>query len=295
MTTHLQRAIESGAFVYTAEVTPPLSTRAGDLLARAAPLKGVADAVNVTDGASAKAHMDCLAAAALLHQAGIEPILQLTGRDRNRIALQSALVGAAALGIYNVLFLTGDDPKQGDQPEAKPVFDLDSAMLASTAHAIRADGALPHGRKVAGEAPFFIGLTDIPIEPAPDWAPLGLQRKIDAGAQFVQTQFCMDVGLVRRYLERLAQHGIRIPFLIGVAPIASAKSARWMKEKLFGAVIPDWIVSRLDAAGDAKAEGRAICIDVINELKSVAGVAGVHVMAPLNEASIAPVIAAARG
>jgi methylenetetrahydrofolate reductase (NADPH) len=154
---------------------------------------------------------------------------------------------------------------------------------------------LPYGRKVAGEAPFFIGMTDMPIDPPPGWAPAGLLRKIEAGAQFVQTQFCMDTGVVRRYMERLAGSGVRTPLLIGVAPIASAKSARWIKEKLFGAVIPDWIVERLDAASDPKAEGRAICIDIINELRTIAGVAGAHVMAPLNEASIPVVLRAVRG
>lgn len=295
MTTHLQSAIDQGDFVLTAEVTPPLSTRAADMLERAAPLKGLADAVNVTDGASARAHMDCLVAALLLQQAGVEPILQLTCRDRNRIALQSLLVGAAALGMGNVLFLTGDDPKQGDQPDAKPVFDLDSATLAATARSIRDDGALPHGRKVTGDAPFFIGLTDMPIDPAPDWTPASLKRKIAAGAQFIQTQFCMDVAVARRYMQRLREHDVTVPFLIGVAPIASAKSARWMKEKLFGAVIPDWIVNRLEEARDARAEGRAICIDVINELKTVPGVAGVHVMAPMNEVSLPMVLGAVRG
>jgi methylenetetrahydrofolate reductase (NADPH) len=209
--------------------------------------------------------------------------------------LQSALVGAAALGVLNVLFLTGDDPRQGDQPDAKPVFDLDSAALAATAKSIRDQGMLPYGRKVAGEAPFFIGMTDMPIDPPPAWTPAGLGRKIEAGAQFVQTQFCMDAGVVRRYMERLAENGVRTPFLIGVAPIASAKSARWIKEKLFGAVIPDWIVERLDAASDPKAEGRAICIDIIDELRTIPGVAGAHVMAPLNEASIPIVLKAVRG
>lgn len=293
--TNLQRAIADGRFVLTAEVTPPLSTRAGDLLERAAPLRDLADAVNVTDGASARAHMDCLVAAALLLQAKIEPILQLTCRDRNRIALQSALVGAAALGVGNVLFLTGDDPKQGDQPDAKPVFDLDSTALAATARAIRDDRALPHGRKVTGEAPFFIGLTDMPIDPTADWAPTGLKRKVAAGAQFIQTQFCMDVAVVRRYMQRLREEGVDVPLLIGVAPIASVKSARWMKDKLFGAIIPDWIVDRLEQASDPRAEGRAICIDIINELKDVPGVAGAHVMAPMNEASLPIVLEAARG
>lgn len=295
MKTRLQQAIERGEFVATAEVTPPLSTRASDLLDKAGPLKGLAHAVNVTDGASARAHMDALAAAIILQRAGIEPILQLTCRDRNRIALQSALVGAAALDIANVLFLTGDDPRQGDQPDAKPVFDLDSAALARMARSIRDEGALPNGRKVSGAAPFFIGMADMPFDPPDDWRPSALSRKIDAGAQFIQTQFCMDAGVVRRYFARLAEHDVRAPMLIGIAPIASAKSARWMKNNLYGAVIPDWIIDRLERAPDPKAEGRAICIDLAKELREIPGVGGVHVMAPLNEGSLPAVLEAIRG
>jgi methylenetetrahydrofolate reductase (NADPH) len=294
MASRLQSALASGHFVLTAEVTPPLSTRAEDLLAKADPLKGVADAVNVVDGASARVHMDCVAAAAILLQHEIEPILQLTCRDRNRIALQSALIGAYALGARNVLFLRGDDPKAGDQPDAKPVFDLDSAALVATARAMREQHALPNGRAIAGDADFFIGVTDAPAEPRPDWAPTALKRKVDAGAQFIQTQFCMDAEIVRAYIAALRAHGINTPVLIGVAPLASAKSARWMKEKLFGVIIPDWMVERLDAAADPKAEGAAICIDFIKELQTIDGVAGAHIMAPLNEAAIPGVIRAVR-
>src|SRR5258706_10199246 len=154
----LQRALASGRFVITAEVTPPVSCNREDLLAKALPLKGLADAVNVTDGAGARAHMGALAAAVVLAQNGIEPVLQLTCRDRNRLALQSDLLGAATLGIRNLLILTGDDPSAGDQPEAKPVFDLDSRKLIEIAVGIRDRHELPSGRRVAGSADFFIGV-----------------------------------------------------------------------------------------------------------------------------------------
>src|SRR5262249_9659150 len=190
--------LAAGRFVITAELMPPLSCNPDDLIAKALPLRGLADAVNVTDGAGAHAHMSALAASALLIAAGIEPILQLTCRDRNRIALQGELMGAAALGVRNLLLLRGDDPTAGDQPDAKPVFDLDSRSLTETARATR-DGKLPHGTKVAGAAPFFIGAADIPIDPPPGWKPDSLKAKVAAGAQFLQTQFCMDVGIVRRY------------------------------------------------------------------------------------------------
>jgi methylenetetrahydrofolate reductase (NADPH) len=187
----LARRLAAGKFVMTAEIVPPVSCDAADLLARALPLKGVADAVNVTDGAGARAHMAATAAAVLLAQAGIEPILQFTCRDRNRIALQSDLMGAAAMGIRNLLVLRGDDPTAGDQPDAKPVFDLDSRTLAETVRLIRDEGRLPHGAAVAGRPAFFIGAADMPIDPPPGWWPDVLAAKVEAGAQFVQTQFCM--------------------------------------------------------------------------------------------------------
>ena len=264
---------------------------------RAAPLKGLADAVNVTDGASARAHLEATVAASLLLQSGIEPILQLTCRDRNRIALQSQLVGASALGIVNVLALTGDDPKQGDQPDAKPVFDLDSTGLVATAAAIRDNHQLPHGRAVGGDPDYFIGVADSPIDPPDGWQPTSLRKKIDAGAQFAQTQFCMDTGVLRRYLARLGELGLLADFkiLVGVAPLASAKSARWIVSNLKGSIIPDWVVARLEAAADPRLEGEAICGELLAEMREIPGVGGAHIMAPLNDAAIPRVIAKARG
>jgi methylenetetrahydrofolate reductase (NADPH) len=290
----LGQRLAAGRFVMTAEVVPPVSCNPADLTARALPLRGLADAVNVTDGASARAHMSATAAAALLVGAGIEPILQLTCRDRNRIALQGELMGAAALGVRNLLLLRGDDPTAGDQPDAKPVFDLDSRALTETARTIR-DGRLPHGAKVEGGAPFFIGAADIPIDPPPGWQPDSLKAKVAAGAQFVQTQFCMDTGVVRRYAARLAEAGLSGVFLlIGVNPLRSAKSAAWMRRHLFGTIIPEAMVARLEQAKDAAAEGRKICVETIEELSLIPGVAGAHIMAPGNVAAIPEVIASAR-
>jgi methylenetetrahydrofolate reductase (NADPH) len=288
----LEGLLRAGQFVVTSEITPPLSADPEDLLAKALPLRGLADAVNVTDGASARAHLDALTAAGMLLRAGIEPVLQLTCRDRNRIALQSLLVGAAAQGVRNFLALKGDDPGAGDQPEAKPVFDLDSNALLATARSIRDQGQLPHGRAVGGQAPFFLGAADAPIDPAPDWQPEGLRRKLDSGAQFVQTQFCMDAGVVRRYVARLREHGIaqRLFVLIGVAPLASARSARWIRAHLFGSVIADSIIERLEGASDEKLEGRRICVELMHELRGIPGVAGIHLMAPLNEGALPLVI-----
>jgi methylenetetrahydrofolate reductase (NADPH) len=291
----LKSKLSGDRFVITAEIAPPVSCDAADLVAKAAPLKGLADAVNVTDGAGARAHMGAVAAASILLQYGIEPILQLACRDRNRIALQSELMGAAALGIRNLLLLKGDDPKQGDQPDAKPVFDYDTAALTAVAVAMRDKGELPTGKKVSGQAAFFIAAADVPIDPPAGWEPKSLKAKIAAGCEFVQTQFCMDAGVVRRYMARLAEHGIKTPFLIGVTPLRSAKSARWMREKLYGTIIPDTIVTRMDGAADPAAEGRKICLDLMAELATIPGVAGVHIMAPGNEAAIADVIKGASG
>src|SRR5437879_1868013 len=187
----LQRVLASGQFVITAEVTPPVSCNRDDLLAKTLPLKGLADAVNVTDGAGARAHLGALASAVVLLQSGIEPVLQITCRDRNRLALQSDMLGAATLGIRNLLMLRGDDPSAGDQPETKPVFDLDSRALIETAIGIRDRGELPSRRKVTGKANFFIGAADMPIDPPAGWVPKTLADKVKAGAQFAQTQFCM--------------------------------------------------------------------------------------------------------
>jgi methylenetetrahydrofolate reductase (NADPH) len=292
-----EQRLRERQFAVTAEIAPPVSCDAGDLRRKAEPLKGLADAVNVTDGAGARATMSALAAATILIGMGIEPILQLTCRDKNRIALQSELMGAAALGIRNLLMLTGDDPKAGDQPETKPVFDINSAALIETARRLRDDGTLPTGRKVGGNAAFFLGAADVPIDPPADWQPNALAGKAKSGAQFVQTQFCMDAGIVRRYVGRLEQAGLtqKLGVLIGVNPLRSAKSAAWMKSHLFGTIIPDAFIKRMEDAADQEREGIRICGELIEELSTIAGVAGVHIMAPGNDAAIPEVIGAVRG
>lgn len=295
-TSQLRQLLEAGRFVVTAEITPPLSCIPQDVIDKAQPLKGLADAVNVTDGAGARPHMSATAAAFFVLQMGIEPILQFTCRDRNRIALQSALLGAAAVGIRNLLLLGGDDPKAGDQPETKPVFDLDSRRLIETARLMRDRQELPTGRKIAGKPEFFIGAADMPIDPPPGWRPDALRAKIAAGAEFVQTQFCMDANVVRRYAARLKDEGIteRLFLLIGIAPLRSARSARWMCNHLFGTIIPEAIITRLEQAADPAAEGRRICVELMQELSEIPGVAGVHIMAPGNDAAIPDVITAFR-
>jgi methylenetetrahydrofolate reductase (NADPH) len=290
---NLQRRISAGAFAITAEVTPPLSADAAVLLAKAEPLRGRVDAVNVTDAAGARAALGSFAAAAILARDGFDPVVQVTCRDRNRIALVGDLLGAAAQGVRNVLVLHGDDPSGGDQPEATPVHDLDSRGVMSLLRQMRDDGVTPSGRTIEPAPQYFIGGADSPHDPAADWQPTGLLAKIDAGADFVQTQFCFDLAVARRYLARLTDAGIpeRLSILIGIGPIASARSAHWMNENLFGVTVPDAVIERLEKATDARAEGRRICIELMQGLREVPGVSGVHIMAPnLGLDSVAQVI-----
>jgi methylenetetrahydrofolate reductase (NADPH) len=290
----LARRLAGGEFAVTAEVVPPVSTDPADLLARAAPLRGLATAVNVTDGAGAKAHLCGLVAAHILLQNGIEPILQMTCRDRNRLALQNDLLGALALGVRNVLVISGDDPRTGDQPSTKPVFDIDSKGLLRLGRQIAEERRLPSGTAVSGPTQLMLGAATLPVDPPDDWSPADLSGKADAGARFVQTQFCMDVAIARRWIARLQELGLteRLKVLIGVAPIPSARSVRWMRARLFGSIIPDWIVERLEAASNPRREGVAICVEILRELAVIPGVAGAHIMAPQNPSAIAEVIAA---
>jgi methylenetetrahydrofolate reductase (NADPH) len=278
----LESKIRASQFVITAEIVPPLSAGAAKLLAEADLLRGKVDAINVTDAAAGKTSMSSFAAAAILAANGHEPILQVTCRDRNRIALAGDLIGAAAQGIRNLLMLKGDDPKGGDQPDAKPVFDYESGQLLALARDLRDKGALPSGRKVDPAPQFFIGGADVPRRPDEKWSPKPLLAKIENGADFVQTQFCFDLDVCRAYIDRLRSEGIieRLAVIIGVGPIRSAKSARWMNENLFGVHVPDATIQRLDGAKDQAAEGRAICAELIAGLREIPGVAGAHVMAP---------------
>src|SRR5882672_3300268 len=288
----LQKHLRDGSFVVTAELSPPVSTDPAEFIERALALRSLVTAINVTDGAGSRAHMSSLAAAHFLVRNGVEPILQMTCRDRNRIALQAELLGAAALGIRNILALRGDDPKLGDQPETKAVFDLDTTALLATAHQMRSEGHLPSGAEIKGPVRLVLGAAELPVDPPAAWHPTGLIAKMQAGAEFIQTQFCMDADVVRRYAARLLDLGVaqKLPILIGIAPIPSARSARWMKEKLYGAIIPEKIVERLERAPDPKAEGKKICVDLLQQLVETPGVAGAHVMAPAFHSAIGPVV-----
>ena len=288
----LAQVLQASQFAITAETSPPDSSSPQSVLDRVICLKDLADAVNVTDGASARVHMSALAAAAIMAREGIEPVLQQTTRDRNRLALQGDVLGAAALGIHNFLCLTGDKMSAGDQPDAAEVFEIDSGELMRQMRGMRDAGSYPSGREINPAPSLFLGAAEMPAEPGDNWPAARLQAKIDNGTQFFQTQYCFELEKVRRYCQALVDGGFteQAHFLIGIGPLASARSARWMNDNLFGVHVPDEIITRLEAADDQKAEGRAICAELLQGFSEIEGCAGAHLMAPHGEASCAQVI-----
>jgi len=286
----LQQKLLDKVFVYTAETTPPDASNKETLLKNVMPLKGLADAVNVTDSPGAKAHMSSLTAAIILAQNGIDPILQLTVRDRNRLALQGDLIGASALGVNNILCLKGDDPKNGDQPETKIVNDIDSLTLVSTANMMRKEKKLPSGRVIDPSPKLFIGGAKVPTQGKPN--PEKILEKINKGVDFFQTQYVFDAKLLNEYMKVLGDKGIleKTNFIIGLGPFASAKSARWMNENLFGVDVPDQIIKRLEGAKDQKEESKKICIELIDNFRNIQGVKGIHLMGHRKEEVISEII-----
>jgi len=227
----LHKKLSEGEFVYTAETTPPDASNQDVLLTKIMSLKGIADAINITDGPGAKVHMSSLTAAIILAQNDIEPILQLTVRDRNRLALQGDLVGASALGVHNILCLTGDNPKNGDQPETKPAKDIDSTTLVTTANMMRKDKKFPSGRAIDPAPKLFIGGAEVPSKGKPNTEKI--LGKIKNGIDFFQTQYVFETKKLEEYMKVLNDAGIleKTSFLIGLGPFASAKSAKWMNDK----------------------------------------------------------------
>ena len=293
--TGLRTRLDQNHFVITAEITPPVSGSRDPLLARAAPLAGLVDGLNITDAASAKPAMSSIASAGILARQGFDPVVQMTCRDRNRIALTGDLLGASALGITNLLILHGDDPKAGDMPEAKPVFDLDSRSLMQVARTMCSGAQTLSGRQVIDPPDFFIGCADSPRDPGKDFKPDGLAAKIAAGARFAQTQFCFDLDIARRYFSALDKAGITkdLKIIAGTGPLLSFAQAKFMHDNLFGVTIPAHILQRMENAVDERAEGRAICIELMQGLSTIKGVAGVHIMAPMqNPRAIAETITA---
>ena len=234
----LHKKLLDGIFVYTAETTPPDSSNKDVLLKKTKSLKGIADAINVTDSPGAKVHMSALTAAIILVQNEIEPILQLTVRDRNRLALQGDLVGASALGVHNILCLSGDDPKIGDQPETIAVNDIDSLTLIATADMMRREKKFPSGRVIEPPPKLCIGGAEVPTEGKPN--PKKILNKINSGVNFFQTQYVFDTKILQEYMTILEDSGVleKSFFIIGLGPFMSAKSAKWMNDNLFGVNVP---------------------------------------------------------
>ena len=286
----LQQKLLDKVFVYTAETTPPDASDKETLLKNVMPLKGIADAVNVTDSPGAKAHMSSLTAAIILAQNGIDPILQLTVRDRNRLALQGDLIGASALSVNNILCLGGDNPKSGDQPETKIVNDIDSLTLVSTANMMRKEKKFPSGRVIDPPPKLFIGGAEVPSKKKPNTKKI--LNKIKNGVDFFQTQYVFEAKKLEEYMKVLNDAGIleKTSFLIGLGPFASAKSAKWMNDNLFGVDVPDEIIKRLEQAKDQKKESKKICLELIQIFREIKGVKGIHLMGHKKEEVIAEII-----
>ena len=292
-TRRLEEAFRSGRRVVTCEIAAGDSPDPSDLLARAAIVRDVVDAVNLPDNTSGRAHLSGLAAAAIVAAAGVEPILHVTCRDINRIGLQSHLLGAAALGIRNLLCLTGDHVVHGDHPEAKPVFDLDSMQL------LRLVGCLRSGRYLSGRAiepapDLFPGTTENPFAPPHDFRPLRLRKKIEAGARFVQTQIVFNVPRFKTFMERVRDLGIdrQAPILAGVAPLRSARAARYMRDRIPGLDVPESLVRRMEEVAPARAEeeGIRIAVEILEEIREFPGLAGFHLMPIRWEAAVPEIV-----
>ncbi len=290
----LESVLRSGEFAVTAELNPRDTADPQAVYRQAKVLADVCDSINTADASGANAHLGSLGMAALLAQAGHDPVMQLGCRDRNRIALQGELLAAATLGVGNVLCLTGDGVQAGDQPDAKPVFDLDSMGLLRTARIMRDQSRFLSGRKIDIAPKWFLGAASNPFVPPYDFRPLRLQKKIEAGAEFIQTQYCFDVPRLRQFMARVRDMGLdeRVFILVGVGPLRSLKAALWIREHVPGVVIPESIEERLRGVpGDKQqAEGQRLCVEIIQQVREIPGVKGVHVMAYRQEEWVGEII-----
>ncbi len=289
---HLESLLRSGAFAVTAELAPPDSADPNEVYARAAVFDGYVDAINATDGSGANCHMSSVAVCSLLTRKGYSAIMQVSCRDRNRISIQGDVLGGAAMGVANILCLTGDGVQAGDHPQAKPVFDLDSTSLLSIIKTMRDKSHFQSGRKIDGPPRVFLGAAANPFAPPFDYRPLQLGKKIAAGAQFIQTQYCYDIERLKTFMDKVRDLGLheKAYILVGVGPLASARAAEWIRSNVPGVHIPDDVIKRLAGAEKQKQEGIQLCIDMIQQIREIEGVAGVHVMAYRQEEQVAEII-----
>ena len=278
----LASLLRDGRFVVTAELSSSNSADPDATWRRAEVLRGSVDAINCTDNTGAHVHMSSLAASHLLVEKGLEPVMQLTVRDRNRLALQADLLGAAALGIHNLVLMSGDDVTAGDHPEARRIYDIDSMQLVEVAAAMRDRGTYLSGRKLEQAPAFFIGAVENPFAPPLEFRPLRLQKKVQAGADFIQTQLVFDVPIFARFMAMAMDLGLsdKVFIIPSIGIPRSARGAHFMREKVPGLHVPDALVARLEKTppGRQAEEGIQIAVELVNAVREIPGVAGVHLI-----------------
>ena len=278
----LAELLRAGRFVVTAELSSSNSADPEATWRRAEVLRGSVDAINCTDNTGAHVHMSSLATSHLLVEKGLEPIMQLTVRDRNRLALQADLLGAAALGVRNLVLMSGDDVTAGDHPEARRIYDIDSMQLIEVAAAMRDRGTYLSGRRLEQAPSFFIGAVENPFAPPLEFRPLRLQKKLRAGADFIQTQLVFDVDLFARFMAAVADLDLigKVFIIPSVGIPRSARGANFMREKVPGLHVPESLVSRLEKTPPARQaeEGVKIAVELVNAVRQIRGVSGVHLI-----------------
>jgi methylenetetrahydrofolate reductase (NADPH) len=278
----LESILRAGRFAVTAEMQPANGADPEEVLRNAGELRGRIDAANCTDNPAAHPHLSPLAVGAFVAQAGVEPIVQLTCRDRNRLALQADLLGAAALGARNVLLLTGDDVSAGDHPEAKPLFDLDSLHLLRIARMLRDEGKYLSGRALSSRPSYFVGAVENPFAPPHDFRPVRLGKKIEAGAEFVQTQLCFNLPRLAQFVKRARELGLleRVFLLVSVYVARSARALRYLRDVVPGIDVPGEVLARLEKAppGRQAEEGFRLALETVGALRETPGVSGVHLI-----------------
>jgi len=291
-----ERVLRAGQFAVTTELDPHDSADPEDVYARARVFDGYVDAINATDGSGANCHMSSMAVCALLTHIGYAPVMQISCRDKNRIAIQGDILGGAAMGVCNVLCLTGDGVQAGDHPQALPVFDLDCMSLLETARTLRDEARFLSGRKITSAPRVLLGAAENPFTHPLAWRAQRLAKKVAAGAQFIQTQWCYDVPLLRAFLRHVEELGLldKVFILVGVGPLRSAKTAEWMRKHVPGVHVPDALIVRLSGAKDQAREGLNICIELIQAIREIRGISGVHVMAYRQEESVADIVERSR-